>query len=523
MGSKKQVRNLVVVLGDQLNHDSAAFDGFDNNLDQVWMAEAAEEATHVWNHKFRLVAFFSPMRHFRDEMRADGKAVFYHELSNDPANDQGTSLAELLSQTLKKHTFKSVVMVHPGDYRVRESLHQVVLNAGVTLDEREDKTFYCTIERFAEWAAGRRSFVLEQFYRVMRKENQILMKDEKNPVGEAWNFDKDNRGKFGKAGPGSIPAALSFQPDALTQGVIQLIETRFRDHPGKVESFDLPVTRHDALQLLEDFVVHRLPSFGTYQDAMWSDERFLYHSRLSHALNLKLLSPHEVVDAAVERYHNGQSPMNSVEGFVRQILGWREYVRGLYWTKMPEYAGLNALECDESQQVPSFFWDGKTEMACVADAMRLLIDTAYAHHIQRLMVLGLYAQLLGVHPQHFNDWHLAMYADAIDWVSLPNTLGMSQHADGGIMATKPYCASGSYIDRMGNFCKGCKYSPKKAVGEDACPITTLYWDFLARHRDRFRDNHRMVMQLKNIDRKDPVELTQIREKATQIKSGAIEV
>ena len=523
MVKKKLFRNLVVVLGDQLNHDSAAFDGFDAGQDRVWMAEAAEEATHVWNHKYRLVGFFSPMRHFRDEMRDNGKEVLYHELADDSGMDHGESLADLLAHTLSKGSYESVIMVHPGDYRVRDSLRRCVANAGLSLDERGDRTFYCSPQRFAEWADGRRSFVLEQFYRVMRKEHQVLMKDTKQPTGDAWNFDKENRGKFGKSGPGDIPPTPSFEPDSVTQDVMRLVEHRFGAHPGKLEEFDLPVTRTDALRMLEDFVVNRLPLFGTYQDAMWSDERFLYHSRLSHALNLKLLNPREVVDAAVERYENGQAPINSVEGFIRQILGWREYVRGLYWMKMPEYGSLNGLECEDTQEVPSFFWDGQTEMACVADAMRLLIDTAYAHHIQRLMVLGLYAQLLGVHPTQFNEWHLAMYADAIDWVSLPNTLGMSQHADGGILATKPYCASGSYIDRMGNFCKGCKYAPKQASGDNACPMTTLYWDFLARHRERFRGNHRMVMQYKNLDRKDPEELVQIQIRAEQIRSGAIKV
>jgi len=521
MVSKKHSRNLVVVLGDQLNHDSAAFDGFDINLDVVWMAEAAEEATHVWNHQYRLVAFFSPMRHFRDEMEGSGKQVLYHELSADAAADRGSSLSDLLRETLNTRHFDQVIMVHPGDHRVREALHQCVQATGVTLEEREDRTFFCSLDRFQRWADGRKSFVLEQFYRVMRKEHQVLMQDEKNPAGDAWNFDKENRGKFGKAGPGEIPEPPSFKPDRVTKDVMAMVSDRFGDHPGSLAQFDLPVNRKQALEMLEDFVVHRLPLFGTYQDAMWSDERFLYHSRLSHAMNLKLLSAYEVVQAAVERFETGQSQINSVEGFVRQILGWREYVRGIYWTQMPQYAKLNALSCERSQKVPDFFWDGETKMACVADAMRLLLDTAYAHHIQRLMVLGLYAQLLGVHPEAFNDWHLAMYADAIDWVSLPNTLGMSQHADGGIMATKPYCASGSYIDRMGNFCKGCVYSPKKATGDDACPMTTLYWDFLIRHRERFRDNHRMVMQYKNLDRKDPAEINAISHRASQIKSGAI--
>ena len=293
--------------------------------------------------------------------------------------------------------------------------------------------------------------------------------------------------------------------------------------PGKVDDFDLPVTRDQALQALDDFVDHRLCHFGDFQDAMWNGEEYLYHSRLSHAINLHLLSPREVVESAVAAYKEDKAPLNAVEGFVRQILGWREYVRGVYWTRMPEYADGNSLGCDPDQDVPSFFWDGKTDMACVADSMRLLIDTAYAHHIQRLMVLGLFSQLYGVHPAKFNDWHMAMYADAVDWVSLPNALGMSQHGDGGVMATKPYCASGNYINRMSNYCKGCKYKPSQAIGDDACPFTTLYWDFLDRHQQRFQKNHRMSMQLKNLERKDADEMEQVRQRAAAIRSGRLSI
>jgi deoxyribodipyrimidine photolyase-related protein len=523
MARNTKGRNLVVVLGDQLNHDSAAFDGFDPACDQVWMAETQEEATHVWCHQYRLVGFFSPMRHFREELKEAGKPVIYHELPADKRKARTSSFAGLLRETFDQHSFEQIVMVQPGDARVRASLRHCADKLGVRIDERPDRSFFCDLDRFEAWAEDRKSLVLEQFYRVMRREHKVLIDDDEQPIGGSWNYDKENRGTFGKQGPESIPSPPSFQPDEITQAVIEMVSYRFDDHPGQLDHFDLPVTRKQALELLEDFVCHRLPHFGDFQDAMWKGERFLYHSRLSHALNLHLLDPREVVDAAVERYEQGQAPLNAVEGFVRQILGWREYVRGIYWWKMPGYADLNALACDPEQDVPSFFWDGKTEMACVADVMRLLIETAYAHHIQRLMVLGLYAQLLGVHPRKFNDWHLAMYADAIDWVSLPNTLGMSQHADGGIMATKPYCASGNYIRRMSNLCQSCRYRPEQAVGDEACPFTTLYWDFLDRHRDRFSANRRMVMQYKNLDRKDSKEISAIRKRAKKIRRGEIQV
>lgn len=518
------IRNLVLVLGDQLNHDSNAFLGFDKDRDAVWMAENQEEATYVWSHKYRLVGFFAPMRHFRDEVRENGMQVLYHELPVDGRKARTSSFASVLSDTLANQDVKSLVVVQPGDHRVEQSLRSVAKDHGVDLEVREDTHFYCSSERFASWANGRKSMVLEQFYRVMRKEHDVLM-DDGDPEGGQWNFDKENRGAFGKSGPDDIPSPPEFTPDATTEEVIKMVTRRFDEHPGEVSTatFDLPVTRSQALELLQDFVDHRLSGFGDYQDAMWAEEKYLYHSRLSHAINLHMLNPREVVSAAVAAYERGHAPLNAVEGFVRQILGWREYVRGIYWLKMPEYARRNSLDCDVDQDVPSFFWDGKTEMACVSDAMRLLIQTGYAHHIQRLMVLGLYAQLYGTHPALFNDWHMAMYNDAVDWVSLPNALGMSQYGDGGVMATKPYCATGKYINRMSNHCKGCRYKPDKAVGEDACPFTTLYWDFLDRHQDKFRKNNRMVLQLKNVDRKDAETMEEIRVRARQIKRDEIKV
>jgi len=511
------IRNLVLVFGDQLNHDSAALADFDEKLDRVWMAENDEEATHVWCHQTRLVAFFSPMRHFRDELIADRKPVLYHELTGDRRKARGSSFASVLTKTLDENQVEKIHFVRPGDYRVREQVIATIDQSGLPYEEHEDHHFYCTLDRFGEWANNRKSMVLEQFYRTMRKELGILIDSAGDPEGGQWNYDKDNRGKFGKTGPPKLLEPIAFAPDETTRSVMAMVLDRFADHPGSLDAFDLPVCRADAVAYLNDFIEDRLPNFGAYQDAMWSGEKFLYHSRLSNAINLHLLSPRECVDAAIAAYHDGLAPLNSVEGFVRQILGWREYVRGIYWTQMPEYEELNSLGCDPDQDVPSFFWDGETDMACVADAMRLLQDTAYAHHIQRLMVLGLFAQLYGTHPLKFHEWHMAMYADAIDWVSLPNALGMSQHGDDGLMATKPYCATGKYIQRMSNHCKSCRYDPAKSIGEDACPFTTLYWDFLDRHQDTFRKNHRMVLQIKNVEKKSEPELHQIREHAVRLR------
>ncbi len=516
-------RNLTVILGDQLSTELAGLDGFDPKCDLLWMAENDEEATHVWCHKYRLVAFFSPMRHFRDALRRRRWPIDYHELPSEPRDHAAakTSFSDRLSLTLERVRPRAVVLTEPGDYRVRQLLQETCQRLEVPIEFRQDRDFYCTPERFESWASGRKSMVLESFYRMMRSEHDILMDGEGKPVGGTWNFDQQNRRAFPRGGPGPIPTAPSFAPDAVTRKVIRMVETRFEDHPGKTDRFDLPVTREQALEYLEDFVSQRLARFGEFQDAMWSGSDFLYHSRLSHSLNLHLLSPREVVEAVVAAYHDGTAPLNAVEGFVRQVIGWREYVRGIYWHTMPEYADRNGLGCDPDQDVPSFFWDGKTDMACVADAMRLLIETAYAHHIQRLMVLGLYAQLLGVHPLAFHRWHMAMYADAIDWVSLPNALGMSQHGDGGMMATKPYCASGNYIHSMSNHCGKCRYHPKRAVGEDACPFTTLYWDFLDRHAETWSNNHRMAMQMKNLERKSREEMVEIRLRAAQLRAGTL--
>ena len=510
-------RYLVLILGDQLDRNSAAFDGFDPQQDAVWMAETAEEATHVWCHKMRLAFFFSAMRHFRDELRDGGRFVHYHELTRRPSDDRGHSFADILSHDVQRlHPYK-LVLVQPGDHRVLTMLREAAQDLECGVDILPDHHFYVDADYFKDYARDRKTLVLESFYRTLRKREHILVDSQGQPIGGEWNFDKENRKTFGKDGPGDIKQPRRFQVDAMTQDVIELVEARFPDHPGTLEEFDLPVTHDQARAYLRDFIEHRLPDFGTYEDAMWKDRPFLYHSRLSAVLNVKLLDPRSCVDKAVEAYEAGEAPLNSVEGFVRQILGWREFIRGVYWLHMPEYAKSNELDCAD-RDVPGFFWDGETDMACVADCMKSLIATGWTHHIPRLMVMGQFSLLLGVHPYQFHEWHMAMYVDAIDWVSLPNALGMSQYGDGGIVGTKPYCASGNYINRMSNYCKGCRYDHKKAAGENACPFTTLYWDFLDRHRNRFSPNRRMTFQMKNLERKPESDLKQIRSRANELRA-----
>jgi deoxyribodipyrimidine photolyase-related protein len=357
---------------------------------------------------------------------------------------------------------------------------------------------------------------MEFFYRMMRERHGYLM-EKKDPIGGDWNFDKQNRKSFGKSGPPTIYRPSAFPPDEITCEVIKVVEEQFPEHPGNLKNFDYPVTPADARAALQQFITLALPNFGDYQDAMWTGEHVLFHSRLSAAMNLKILDPREVLGAAEQAYHDGLAPLPAVEGFVRQILGWREYVRGIYWMHMPGYGSLNYLNA--KAPLPNFYWTGKTNMRCLHAAIEQTLQTGYAHHIQRLMVTGLFALLLGVKLQELHEWYLAIYVDAVEWVELPNTLGMSQYGDGGLMASKPYVASGKYIDRMSNYCQGCSFDPNESIGIKACPFTTLYWDFLDRHSKLLYKNPRMRMQYKNLDRIPPQRLKLIQVRAEEIRKA----
>jgi deoxyribodipyrimidine photolyase-related protein len=513
---KAGLQHLILVLGDQLDDHSAAFDGFDPNHDAVWMTEVAEEATHVWSHKARIALFLAAMRHFRQGLVARGISVHYRQL-DDPENCG--NFANELKSAVRKLRPQRLVVVEPGEWRVEQNLRATAAELGVELEIRPDRHFLCTREEFAAHVKGRKQLRLEFFYREMRRKTGVLMKDDQ-PEGGAWNFDAENRGSFGKAGPVGLTKPIRFPPDEITRQVLVLVERRFARHPGKLAHFDWPVTPAEAQLALHDFIKHRLADFGKYQDAMWSTDDaatplpYLFHSRLSAALNLKLLNPREVIAATEEAYRDGRAPLASVEGFIRQILGWREYVRGIYWHFMPGYLELNELKANEP--LPEFYWSGETEMNCLREAIGQTLEFGYAHHIQRLMVTGLFALLLGVKPQAVHEWYLAMYVDAVEWVELPNTLGMSQYADGGLMASKPYVATGKYIQRMSNYCAGCRFDPAKATGKTACPFTTLYWDFLLRHEQSLARNQRMTMQLKNLARLDATRRKAIGNQAAEI-------
>jgi deoxyribodipyrimidine photolyase-related protein len=502
-------RHLVVALGDQLNRDASAFDGFDPAQDVVWMAEASEESTLVWCSQQRITIFLAAMRHFAQALRDEGLRLDYLEMHEG-------SLGAALREALQRHRPQRVLLTLPGEWRVLQALRAAV--GSTPLEIRDDRHFLSTPADFAAHAQGRKQLRMEYFYREMRRRHRVLMAGDE-PVGGAWNFDADNREAFGPNGPGFVPPTPRFAPDAITQGVIDLVRTRFASHPGRIDRFGWPVTRAQALQVLQSFIDERLEHFGRWQDAMWGGQPWLYHAHIAAALNLKLLHPREVIAAAEAALRARRAPLPAVEGFIRQILGWREYVRGVYWLTMPGYAELNALGAREN--LPAWYWTGQTSMRCLADAIGQTLEHGYAHHIQRLMVTGLFALLYGVEPRQVHGWYLSVYVDAVEWVELPNTLGMSQFADGGLMASKPYAATGKYIERMSDHCRGCRFDPAQRSGERACPFTTLYWDFLARHARALAKNPRMALQVKNLARLTPGESQAIGERAAAIRAGVV--
>ena len=510
-----ELRHLIVVLGDQLDLDAAGFDGFDADQDAVWMAEVAEESTQVWSSKPRTALFLSAMRHFALALQGAGRPLHYTRLD---APDNAGSLQAQLRSDMQRLQPAALVMTAPGDWRVLQAIKAVAVAGKLPLDVREDRHFFCSVRDFAAHAKGRKSLRMAHFYSEQRKRHGVLM-DGGVPVGGQWSFDADNREAFGAAGPGDVPPRSRFAPDAVTQAVIALVNTRFAEHPGRLESFGWPVTRAQALQSLQVFITERLPLFGRYQDAMWPGDPWLYHAHLAAALNLKLLNPREVVAQAQAAYLAGRAPLASVEGFIRQILGWREYVRGVYWTQMPGYLERNALGANEN--LPAWYWSGATDMACLSDALAQTLTHGYANHIQRLMVTGLFALMLGVDPKQVHAWYLAVYVDAVEWVELPNTLGMSQYAGGGVMGSKPYIATGKYIQRMSPHCKGCRYDPAQREGDKACPFTTLYWDFLMRHQAMLAGNPRMALQVKNLARLTDAQTLATKDRAAAIRRGEV--
>jgi deoxyribodipyrimidine photolyase-related protein len=501
---------LGLIFGDQLNEDHAVLQALDPGDDHLIMGELSAEASYVRHHGQKIALIFSAMRHRADELRKKGWRLTYHFF--DPGSPIRT-FSDLVGEGLGQGGFDEVVVSWPGESRVLEEIRSWEKRFDVRVTVLPDTRFLNPLEDFERWAQGRKQLRMEFFYREMRRTTGLLM-EEGEPVGGQWNFDADNRRRW--QGEPAAARPMQFAADEITGEVLDLVSDCI-PHFGEMEGFDYPVTRTQARRALTHFIQHALPHFGDFQDALPDDEDYLFHSRLSSSLNLGLLSPLEVCEAAELAWHQGAAPLNAVEGLIRQIIGWREYIRGIYWLKMPEYADMNEL--GNAQSLPSWYWTGETRMRCLSKAIGATRRNAYAHHIQRLMVTGNFALLLGVVPKEICDWYLAVYADAYDWVELPNTLGMVMHADGGLLASKPYAASGKYIQRMGDHCKNCRYKVSETVGDDACPFNALYWDFLIRHRDRFESNPRMKMMYRNVDRMGAERCSEVQQHACAIKKN----
>ena len=503
------MRNLILVLGDQLDPENPALTGLDRSRDSVVMIEAAGEASHVWSHKARITLFLSAMRHYAETLRSQNLPIQY--LALDDTTE--ISLAGRLRGVIAQCRPEKLIVCEPGEYRLQQDIEKLCRESGIALEVRADSHFLCSREEFAGWAKGRRELRMEFFYREMRRRHDVMLEGGQ-PAGGRWNFDSDNRAGFTKTGPGPLPQPPRFAADAITREVIALVHNRFPEHPGSLDDFNWPVTRADALHALEDFVQHRLPRFGVHQDAMWTGMPFGWHSLLSTSLNLKLLNPREVIAAAIAAWREEHAPLAATEGFVRQILGWREFIRGVYWLDMPGLLEANHFGHDRA--LPAWYWTGDTAMNCMREAIGQTLKHGYAHHIQRLMVTGNFALLAGVRPQAVHEWYLAVYVDAVEWVELPNTTGMALYANGGRFTSKPYIASGAYINRMSNYCTGCSYDVKLKTGPQACPFNTLYWYFLDRHEPQLARNPRTVLMARNVSRLSAAERDAIRASARNI-------
>lgn len=499
--------NLRIILGDQLSHSITALKGIDAQNDVIMMCEVMEEATYVKHHKKKIAFIFSAMRHFAEELREKGYDVRYTKL--DDAENKGAFTNEVAHavQSIKPD---KIIITEAAEYRVQEMIKSWESKLNIPVETREDDRFLCTHEEFNAWAENRKELRMEYFYREMRKKYNILMKNGK-PEGGEWNYDSMNR-KTPKDGI-KIPKQYTAQTDEITEDVIRLVSDKFNNHFGDIKPFFFAVTRDQALYALNKFIEERLSNFGDYQDAMIQGEPWLFHSHLSFYINCGLLLPLECIKAAENAYNDKRAPLNAVEGFIRQILGWREYVRGIYWLKMPEYENLNHLNA--RVPLPPLFWGADTHMNCMRQCIKETKENAYAHHIQRLMIIGNFSLIAGLSPDEVNNWYMLVYADAYQWVELPNVTGMILYADGGLLASKPYAASGAYINKMSDYCKKCKYSVTKKNGPQACPFNYLYWDFLIRNESQLSKNPRLRLSYKTISNMSEEKISAIKEDSSR--------
>jgi deoxyribodipyrimidine photolyase-related protein len=502
---------LRMVLGDQLSEGLSSLADLDPRRDVVLLAEVRAECTYVRHHQQKIVLVLSAMRHFAAELRARGVRVAYVAL-DDPANTH--SLQGEMLRAVAQWRPARIVVTEAGEWRLTENMRHWHEAAGLEVEIRDDTRYLSRRQDFFAWAHGKRSLRMEFFYRDMRRRSGLLM-DGDAPVGGKWNYDPENRKSLPRGI--AVPEAPGFAPDAITRTVMALVAREFGDHFGDLAAFAWPVTAADAQAALAAFVRDRLPCFGDWQDAMKTGQWALFHALISTSLNIGLLEPMAVCRAAEAAFAAGHVPLNAAEGFIRQILGWREFIRGIYWLHMPDYGTRNALGA--TRRLPGFYWSGETAMNCIHQVVRDTASHAYAHHIQRLMIMGNFALLAGLDPDEVDEWYMIVYADAYQWVEMPNTRGMALFADGGIVGSKPYAASGAYINRMSDYCAGCAYDVKDAVGERACPFNSLYWDFMARNRETLGGNNRLAMPMRTLERMDPARVLAMRRRAATFLDG----
>lgn len=497
---------LRLILWDQLSHEISSLQNIDKKKDLIVFLETLHEATYVRHHLKKLVFLFSAMRHFAEELIHQGFTVHYTTIAQ-----QELSLTSGLQKVLEQFSLQKILVTQPGEHRILKEIESWQKLFKKPVEICEDTRFFCNQNDFKQWASKRKTLLMEQFYRFIRKKSGLLMDDALHPIGGMWNYDKENRTPYKKDIPKLEPYKV--KPDAITKAVIKEVKAHFPTHFGEVEPFWFAVTRKEALKAFDRFLQEALPYFGSYQDTMSQEDSFLYHSVLSHYINCGLLGPQEVCKGVEKAYFEKKVPINSAEGYIRQLIGWREYIRGIYWLKMPLYPKNNFFGAN--RPLPQFYWTAETKMNCLRRVVEQTIKEAYSHHIQRLMITGNFALLTGILPEEICKWYLIAYADAHEWVELPNTLGMSQFADGGLLATKPYISSGSYINKMSNFCSDCHYDVNKKSGKEACPFNYLYWDFLIRHEEKLKKNARMRVAYQLLKKFPPDKKKQIRSDASK--------
>lgn len=509
----EKLKTLRLILGDQLNHKHSWYNSSEDHITYVMM-EMRQETDYVTHHIQKVIGFFSAMRNFSEYLKERDHMVIYLRI-NDENNLQ--ALDKNIQKLISENHFEKFEYQLPDEYRLDEQLKELCNNLGIETESFDTEHFFTNRTELEKFYEGKKQLTMEYFYRYMRKKHNILMATDNDPEGGKWNFDKSNRKKW--KGEPEIPHERGFRKDV--SDILSEIEKAGIKTIGEVKeaNFNWPTSREDSLSVLNYFCKNLLVHFGDYQDALHTEQEYLFHSRLSFSMNTKMLHPKEVIESVIDHYYENKDAIDisQVEGFVRQILGWREYMRGIYWKEMPGYRRTNKLR--NQNELPGFYWNADTKMNCLHHSIKNSLENAYAHHIQRLMITGNYALLTQTHPDEVDQWYLGIYIDAIQWVEITNTRGMSQFADGGIVATKPYVSSGSYINKMSNYCKDCHYKVSKKTEEDACPFNSLYWNFLDAKRDEFKDNQRMNMMMSLLDKKDPEEMEKIRERAKKIISS----